>query len=288
MRSGSGDPSKTLALLWRAERPVAPGPKPSLSVDDVVAAAIRLADGGGAEGGAEGGLAALSMRTLATELGMSPMALYRYVPGKAELVDLMLDAVYASMKRRPGGASWRDRLEVVADENRALFERHPWLGSISTGRPPLGPGVMAKYEHELGALADTGLSDVEMDAALTFVLGFVASCARADADERATERETQMNDEQWWQANEALLARVLEPSRYPLAARVGSAVGEALGGAYDAEYMYTFGLARVLDGIAVLVGQKGKAEKGKGKAGKPARTSSTARAGAAKRARLKT
>jgi AcrR family transcriptional regulator len=254
IRSGGGDPSKTLALLWREERPAARGPKPSLHLDDIVAAALRLADDGGIDG--------LSMRTLATELGMAPMALYRYVPGKAELVDLMLDSVYASMRRRRAGEGWRGRLEAVAHDNRALHERHPWLGSISTGRPPLGPGVMAKYEYELGALEGCGLSDVEMDAALTFVLGFVASCARAAADERAADRETQMNDEEWWRANEALLQRVLDPTRYPLAARVGAAAGEAQGGAYDAERMYRFGLARVLDGIAALIEPNATANKG--------------------------
>lgn len=244
-RSSSGDPAQTLALLWRQKAPPARGPKPSLSVDAVVKVAIRMADGGGIE--------AVTMRALATKLGVTPMALYRYVPGRAELVDLMLDSVYAGMKRRRGLGGWRGRIEAVAHENRALHDKHPWIASIATGRPPLGPGVIAKYDYELGALAGTGLSDVEMDAALTFVLGFVEACARAAADARATERETRMSDGQWWKANESLLARVFEPSSYPLAARVGAAVGAAHGSAFDAEHAYAFGLERVLDGLEALI-----------------------------------
>lgn len=249
-RSSGGDPARALALLWRHATPAARGPKPSLSVDAVVKVAIRMADANGID--------AVSMRALAAELGVTPMALYRYVPGRAELVDLMLDTVYARMRRRRGLVGWRPRIEAIAHENRALYAKHPWLASIATGRPPLGPGAIAKYDYELGALVGTGLSDLEMDAALTFVLGFVESCARAAADARATERETMMNDKQWWQANEPLLARIFEPGRYPLASRVGTAVGTAQGTAFDPERAYAFGLGRVLDGLEALIRKKRK------------------------------
>ena len=83
------------------------------------------------------------------------------------------------------GRSWRERLLAVAEENRALYEAHPWLASVSTVRPPLGPGVMAKYEHELRALEGLGLGDVQMDASLTFLLSFVQACARGALDTRA-------------------------------------------------------------------------------------------------------
>src|SRR5687767_6127641 len=90
-RTSGGDPARTLALLWRAREPSRRGPRPRLDVDAVVAAAIALAD--------ERGLAAVSMRALAKRLGVSAMTLYGYVPGKDELIDLMLDALYAAMPR---------------------------------------------------------------------------------------------------------------------------------------------------------------------------------------------
>lgn len=249
-RSSTGDPARTLELLWR--EPLAGrarGPKQTLSIDSIVAVATELAD--------VEGIDAVTMRSLAKRLGVVPMALYTYVPGKAELIDLMLDAAYAAMERSaPRDDGWRARLEAVARDNRALYARHPWVAGISTSRPPLGPGMMAKYEHELRALEHTGLGDVEMDAALTFVLGFVDSCAQAAADVRAIHSESHTSDAEWWSANAPLLARVFDAAKYPTAARVGSAAGEAHGAAYDPAHAFEFGLARVLDGLGVLIAER--------------------------------
>jgi len=120
-------------------------------------------------------------------------------------------------------------------------------------RPPLGPGMMAKYEHELLALEGLGLDDVLMDASLTYLLGFVQAWARAAADARAVQQGSAMDDMQWWTTSGPLLARVLDEDAYPIAARVGSAAGAAHGTAYSAGHTYTFGLQRVLDGLSVLI-----------------------------------
>jgi hypothetical protein len=157
------------------------------------------------------------------------------------------------------GDGWRQRLVAVARDNRALFEAHPWAAAISTSRPPLGPRLMAKYEHELSALADSGLDDVETDAALTFVLDFVRSAALAAHDARATRDDTGMTDEEWWAANAPLLARIVDEDAYPTAARVGAAAGAAQSGAYSPDHAWEFGLARVLDGLGVLIEQRGGA-----------------------------
>lgn len=246
-RSSAGDPARTLALLWRdpavARRH---GPRQGLSIDAVVAAATRVAD--------TEGLEAVTMRRVAKALGVAPMTLYTYVPGKAELLDLMLDAAYTSMPRLDtSGRPWRQRLAAIAEENRALFENHPWAATISTIRPPLGPGMMAKYEHELLALEGLGLDDVQMDASLTYLLGFVQAWARAAADARAVQHDTAMDENEWWATSGPLLARVLDETTYPTAARVGSAAGTAHGGAYSAGHVYTFGLERVLDGLSELI-----------------------------------
>src|SRR5919112_1054849 len=83
--SGSGDPQRSMELLWGLQQRPKRGPKPRLTVEQIVQAALGVAD-------AEG-LAALSMRRVADELGVAPMSLYTYVPSKAELIDVMLDAV---------------------------------------------------------------------------------------------------------------------------------------------------------------------------------------------------
>lgn len=250
-RSSAGDPARTLELLWRQSgRPVSRrGPRRGLNVDEIVAAAIDLADAHG--------LDAVTMRGVARVIGVAPMTLYTYVPGKDELLDLMLDSLYEQMPRtNVARKSWRARLEAVARHNRTMFDAHPWAAVISTGRPPLGPGLMAKYEHELRAFDGTGLDDVEIDSALTFLLDFVRASAHAAADAQAAKRESAMSDAEWWAANEPLLAQIFDATAYPTAGRVGTAAGMAYGAAYSPDHAYDFGLERVLDGIGVLIDRR--------------------------------
>ncbi|QSB14007.1 TetR/AcrR family transcriptional regulator C-terminal domain-containing protein [Natronosporangium hydrolyticum] len=242
--TSAGDPARTLALLWRDPAVISRrGPRRSLQLDDVIAAATAIAH--------ERGLAALTMREVARALGVVPMTLYTYVPGKAELLDLMLDAAYTQLPRTDTtGRPWRHRVATVADENRALFATHPWAATISTRRPPLGPGSIAKYEHELAAFDGLGLDEVTMDDCLTYLLDFVrANAAPADG---VTSPGGAYEDE-WWQTAGPLLDQYVDAARYPLATRVGTAAGAAHGAAYQPEHAYRFGLARVLDGLATLI-----------------------------------
>ncbi|MEV4187163.1 TetR/AcrR family transcriptional regulator, partial [Streptosporangium canum] len=132
------DPERSTELLWgtRSRR--------GLSLERIVRAAIELAD-------AEG-LAAVSMRRVAERLGFTTMSLYRHVPGKAELVDLMRDEVMggepdAGADRRPG---WRAELEAWARDGLALYRRHPWLAEPSGTRRVPGPNAVAGFERALG------------------------------------------------------------------------------------------------------------------------------------------
>jgi AcrR family transcriptional regulator len=248
--TGGGDPARSIALLWRRrdERP-ARGRKPTLTVDAIVAAAIEMAD--------EAGLGALSMRALAERLQAGTMSLYTHVPGKAELIDLMLDTVLGETARPddlPEG--WRARLELVARENRALFQRHPWMLEVVTFRPPMGPGVIAKYDFELRALEGIGLTDVEMDSVLTLMLGYVHAAARQALEATLVEQRTGLTDEEWWAAQAPLLEQVLGPDDFPVAGRVGTAASKEYQGLWDPVNSFEFGLERVLDGIEVLVEER--------------------------------
>jgi AcrR family transcriptional regulator len=248
--TGGGDPARSVALLWRdREQRPARGRKPTLTVDAIVAAAIEMAD--------EAGLGALSMRALAERLKVGTMSLYTHVPGKAELIDLMLDTVLRETARPddlPDG--WRARLELVARENLALIHRHPWMLEIVTFRPPMGPGVIAKYDLELRALEGIGLTDVEMDSVLTLVLGYVQSSARQALEATLVEQRTGLTDDEWWSAQAPLLDQVIDPDRFPVATRVGTAATEAYRGLWDPDHTFEFGLQRVLDGIEALVGAR--------------------------------
>lgn len=244
--TGRGDPARTMELLWNTRGRGSRGPKPGLTVDRIVAVAIAVADTEGLEG--------LLMRRVAERLEVGTMSLYRYVPGKAELLDVMVDRVSGEIARRGDGlGGWRARLAQVAHDNRRLYERHPWLLHIFPGRPPLGPGIIAKYDHELRAVEGIGLSDVEMDSALTLVLEFVRGAA-GTALETTLERERSgQTDDQWWSTLGPLLEERFDADRYPLAARVGAASSECYQGTYDPHYAFAFGLERLLDGIEVLV-----------------------------------
>lgn len=252
--SGKGDPARSLALLWRTRERTSRKGKPDLSVDRIVRAAIEVADADG--------LQALSMRRVAERLGVGTMSLYTYVPGKPELLDVMLDTVYGTVYGTVDGeqdepeevsGDWRERLRHIARANWALYRRHPWLLQVATSRPVLGPNVTAKYDAELRAIDGIGLTDVEMDQVITLVTGFVHGTARGAVEASQAESQTGMSDEQWWAAHAPFLGRIGDTARYPTASRVGQAAGEALGGAYSAERTFEFGLERLLDGIEALI-----------------------------------
>ncbi|RZQ60005.1 TetR/AcrR family transcriptional regulator [Amycolatopsis suaedae] len=244
--TGGGDPARSLALLWRTKETASRKGKPDLSVDRIVRAGIELAD--------EHGIGALSMRRVAERLGVGTMSLYTYVPGKAELIDVMVDTVNGETERPedvPGG--WRGRLEQVARQNWLLYRRHPWLLQVATIRAVLGPHVAAKYDYELRAVDGIGLSDVEMDSVLTLVVGHAQNAARGAVEAEQIEQRTGLSDEQWWDRHGPLLGQMVEPGRFPMASRVGEAAGRAHNAAYSAEHAFEFGLARVLDGIEAFI-----------------------------------
>jgi AcrR family transcriptional regulator len=162
------DPAATLRLLWRhALTDVDKPGRTGVNVDGIVEVATDVAD--------RHGLGALTMRRVAHELGVSTMTPYNYVPGKAELIDLMLDELYSAMPVTiDPDDGWREKVTAVAADNRALHRTHPWTLQVQTVRPALGPGLLSKYERELSAFDGIGLTDLEMDAGLAHLLGMVA------------------------------------------------------------------------------------------------------------------
>ncbi|MDQ3988488.1 MAG: TetR/AcrR family transcriptional regulator [Actinomycetota bacterium] len=250
VQTGGGDPARSMALLWSSEGPTRTrGRKPGLTVRGIARAAIELAD--------TEGLDALSMRRVAERLGVGTMSLYTYVPGKAELVDVMLDAVHCETPPETPGGTWRERLQAIAHDQWALARQHPWMLHIATTRPPMGPGILAKYERELRAVEGLGLDDLEMDSVVTLVNDYVAGAARSAIDAFDVRRSSGIDDATWWAATGPWLAKVLDPQRYPVATRVGTTAGQHHQAPSDPHHAFEFGLHRVLDGIAVLVEQRG-------------------------------
>jgi AcrR family transcriptional regulator len=245
---GRGDLARTAQLLWGIVPPPRRGPRPQLTIEQVVVAAIEVADGEGLDG--------LSMRRVADRLGMGTMSLYRYVPSKAELLDVMVDRVCGETDRRPVAGRWRARLEHVARENRRLFEHHPWLLYVFPGRPPLGPGMIGKYEDELRSIDGIGLTETEMDLVVNVVVGYVRGATLTVVETAQAQARTGLSDDDWWRAVAPTLETVFDPAEYPTATRVGAVAAEDYGAVSDPDVVFEFGLRCVLDGIEALVAKR--------------------------------
>jgi AcrR family transcriptional regulator len=196
------------------------------------------------------------MRRVAESLGVGTMSLYTYVASRAELVEAMLDSAYGeavTQLDKIDTVSWRDGLRQIAAINWAMYLAHPWMLQVFTGRPPLGPNAIAKYDLELRVVDGIGLTDVEMDSVITLLHTHVEGVARRKVEAAQAERRTGITDSQWWQATAPALAEVFDPARFPVADRVGKAAGQAHQAAYNVEHEYVFGLDRLIEGVATLV-----------------------------------
>ncbi|MET8627873.1 TetR/AcrR family transcriptional regulator C-terminal domain-containing protein [Kitasatospora sp. NPDC004669] len=234
--NAAADPDRTVELLWSAG---GSRDRAGLSLDRIVRAAVEIAD-------AEG-LAALSMRSVAERLGYTTMSLYRYVPGKAELVELMRDAVVGESAARQGedDGDWRAALESWARAHWAIHLRHPWLVHTSGSRRLPGPNIMADYEHGLRIAELTGLRASEVISVVALVAGFVQTSARQLHDFLREERDSGVSHEQWWRGQDGLIEHL---AAYPTLGRLWQA-----GGFDRPEDPFDFGLARTLDGVELLV-----------------------------------
>ena len=149
--------------------------------------------------------------------------------------------------------SLRDRLRRIAEVQLEDTRAHPWLLDVTGLRPWLGPNVADRYEWQLSSVEGVGLDDVEMDQAVTLVVGFAANVVRSEQAVRQAEKESGATDLEWWEANSGPLGEVMGHREYPLAGRVGQSAGEAYQAASDPGRELSFGLERILDGIEVHV-----------------------------------
>lgn len=248
-RTGTADPVRVIPLLWGHGR--APG-RSRLSLDVVVEAGIAIAD--------EVGLEQVSMRKIADRLEVGAMSLYAHVPGKAELIELMVDSVLGQVQYEPDRhdpARWRAEMEEIAEKNWELLTRHSWLLDIDTTRPPLGPGTIGKYDAELHALIGTGLDDVEIDQVLGLVLEHVRSSARQfRAAEALATKAAEGSDRDWWDRAGPLLAGVMDAQSYPHASRIGASAGQEYDAPSDPRRAYAFGLHALLTGVEALIAHR--------------------------------
>jgi AcrR family transcriptional regulator len=225
----------SVELLWGQQERPSRGPKPGLSLDGIVRAAIAIAD-------AEG-LDAVSMQRVAGEFGFTTMSLYRYVPGKSELIDLMIDTAIGTppdLSAIPGG--WRPRLAEWARQTWTFFQQHPWFLAAAMRRI-MGPNQLGWLEQAVAALSGYGLVGQELLEAVLVVNGQVRSMAPFAA--------TQPETDAWGEAIGALLAA--HSDRFPA---LSAAIADGAFAPDAEDDGLEFGLQRVLDGIEVLIKQR--------------------------------
>ena len=227
-----------LDLLWGTRQQPRRGPRPSLSLERIVTEAIALAD-------AEG-LANLSMQHLAERLGCAKMALYRHVPGKAELVALMVDAAIGDPPEPPaptasGEQPWRAALRLWATTIFRRYRAHPWAIEATTGARPMGQNELAWLETALVGLARTGLTGAERLDAVVLLNGHVRSLVQATpAGQKDLEKQIAR------QVGAVLSAHA---DRYPQVLEAFSGSSSSAG----RDNALHFGIDRILDGLAALM-----------------------------------
>ncbi len=259
---GQGDARRSMALLWRTagsgDVRTGPGPKPKLSVDMIVDAAIAIAD--------EEGIAALSMRAVGERLGHTAMALYTYVPSKSELVDLMYDRAFAELPTDYElGAGWRAAVTSWAEDVWAFYLRHPWVLQVSQARPVLGPNEYVVLETVVRILRQTGLEARVLRRIVGVLFHFVRGAAQTIAESRQAARATGVSDEEWWFARSALLEEVAPdfPERFPMVTwleKEGASRLEDETAPYlerEAKETFKVGLTVLLDGIEATMSKAG-------------------------------
>jgi len=209
----------------------------ALSVEQIVAVAIRIADAEGTP--------ALTMRRVATEAGTGTTSLYRYVTNKDELLELMVDAVQGEDEPPEPSGDWRTDLTVVADGMRAMMLRHPWLATELRSRPTLGPNALRRSNFALAA-AGGATDDITLASALLgAVANYVHGAVLAELSEREDVRSTGMTQDQWRNAVSPYVREVIiDSGNYPLVAR---RIFEAEDLSHDEQF--AFGLNCVLAGI---------------------------------------
>lgn len=227
--------------IWmRPQRP-ARGPQPSFSRERLTRAAIEIADAEGLE--------AITMRRLAAAIGAGTMSLYRYVSGKDDVIDLMVDAVAAEFFP-PGlepAADWRTGLAAFARRSRETMLRHPWLAPLAVGRNSSGPNQIRTMERALELVDGLGLTMDEMLTVVGAVMAYVSGYVQSELAQAEVLRRTGMDPAQWMATQLPFIRSVLATGEFPLFGRMMAEGGRTL---TDPAERFGYGLDRLLDGIA--------------------------------------
>jgi AcrR family transcriptional regulator len=228
--------------LWFSLPYAGDSPRRTLTRERVVAEALTVisADGAGA----------LSMRALATRLGVVPAALYRHVRSKEQLLDLVVDGVLAEVDCQPGHAlAWAEQVKVLAHRLRAVLEDHPGIAGLLKTRDPLGPHSLALAEAFLEPLQAAGLPPRQTALAFSLIYDYTLGFALSD---RTTTNEQRVNDTATRRQLHAFF-RSLPAERFPALAALGEHIWTG-----HRDQRFTASLNTLLSGIQTAGHRRGR------------------------------
>jgi AcrR family transcriptional regulator len=235
--TGTQDPPAAGHVLWRPAAEPARGPRRALTRDEVAWAAVGVAD--------RDGLAGLSMQRVAAEVGLTKMALYRYVANKDELEAVMVDA---AVEEPPGPdaltGTWREQAEEFARRVSDVWTRHPWLPWVTVGERVMGPREVGWVEAAVRVFEPLGLAPDERMDAVSMLFGHLrTTLATATAGTRP------------WTADPAGGSTMRDlvaahADRYPALTAVMADPGRPVVSRWD------FGLRCLLDGFAAAADRR--------------------------------
>jgi AcrR family transcriptional regulator len=241
---GTPEGRRVLKLLWDPPGPPSRGPRPRIALAGIVEAGIEVA--------AAEGLVALSMRKVATKLGVRVMSLYTYVPGRSELVELMIDHAYGELAKADPETRWRKQLAFLATQHSDLLRRHPWILETTVFRMPMGPNVLDAEEELYRVLKASGLSPAQIFGVRNLIAWHVHGVARTAVQDQEVTRRTGVSNEAYWESRNSFWSTYFEPDRFPTMTWIYEK-----GGFDGPESQDDFAFERVLDGIQMLADRKG-------------------------------
>jgi len=238
------------AALWGVHERPTKGPKRGLTIEQIVSTGVAVASADG--------LDAVSMNRLASELGISAMALYRYVRSKDELLELMVDTALGEIMidaSDPSG-DWRARLESWAWAELGAYRRHPWALLVPIKAPPITPSQITWLELGLRCLTELNIPVYERISVVLMITNYTRSWATLSGTLELAMRSGDAAALARFANYGGMLRRLADRSDFPaLYEVIDAGVFEEEEEDYDLDldYDFRFGLARILDGLAAYV-----------------------------------
>lgn len=202
-----------------------------LNRDRILAAAVEIAD--------ERGVGAITMREVASRLGVEAMSLYNHVANKDDILDGMADLVAGQFDLPEDVEDWREAMRRRAISAHDVFGRHPWAPLLFDSRESSGPVRLRYFDWVLGQLMAAGFSLLDAARAFSlldsYIYGFGIQQFNVSGDGDASPEEMA----------EAILASI-PAEKYPYLYQMAS---HAMESGYDAEADFAFGLELILDGL---------------------------------------